>query len=212
MSTSNSGGADERAGYHHGNLRESLLDQGLRLLEESGEQGFSLRELARRVGVTANAAYRHFANKNDLMMALAAAGLDRFAASQAAAWQAADGDARERFLAIGCDYVRFARDHPALFRLMFGRFVAEHRNAELERASEAAFAGLCQGVGAALELASDAEETRLAAYNAWALVHGFSHLILDGQLDDAGQPPERVVESALRQWLHSRADRAGRAG
>ncbi|MDF1781428.1 MAG: TetR/AcrR family transcriptional regulator [Alcanivoracaceae bacterium] len=189
------------AGYHHGNLRAALIDEGLVLLEQTGEAKFSLRELARRVGVTANAAYRHFANKDALLMGLAAEGMRLFAASQAQAWAATSGDDADKFLSMGSNYVRFAQGRPELFRLMFGRYTVEHRSDELEQASNFAFAGLTQGVAAALGLSVESEETQLAAYNAWAVVHGFSHLILDGQIAGNGQDANVIVEAALKQWL-----------
>ena len=202
MSTYSSDTTDERqGGYHHGNLREALLEQGLALLEETGSQDFSLRELARRVGVSANATYRHFANKEDLARAMAAEGIRRFAAAQQESWQRASGSVSEKFLATGCAYVHFARQHPSLFRLMFGRFVAEHRSEEFAVASEQAFTALRLGVSAALGLEPASEQATLAAYNAWAVVHGFSYLILDGQLRDGTQDVEALVEQALRGWM-----------
>lgn len=205
VSTSKTASAKRRHdGYHHGNLRAALLEEGLRLLEEVGETGFRLRELARRVGVTANAVYRHFAGKEALLMGLAAQGFQSFAGNQARTWQQADGDAAQRFLATGCGYVDFARRHPELFRLMFGRFAASHRSDELDQASQVAFAALREGVAAAVALPPDSEAALLAAYNAWAVVHGFSHLILDGQIGDEAGDADKVVESALRQWLVAR--------
>lgn len=171
----------------------------MELLEEAGEAGFSLRELARRLGVTANAAYRHYANKDELLMALAAAGFRQFGDSQMRLWQDTPGSAADKFLASGCGYVRFACEHPALFRLMFGHQAASRRTAELEQASAQAFAGLLAGVASVLKLSPDTDEARLAATNAWALVHGFSHLILDGQLADGDV--EAQVRQALRLWL-----------
>lgn len=203
MSTSKQPSADERPGYHHGNLREALLEQGVRLLEESGEPRFSLRELARRVGVTANAVYRHFASKDVLLMGLASAGMRQFTAEQAQAWAATEGTSAEKFLATGCAYVRFARQNPALFRLMFGRFIVEHHSEELERESRHAFAALKSAVAATLNVDDDAESVPDAANAAWAVVHGFSHLILDGQMSGSDESLDEMVETALRQWLVS---------
>jgi AcrR family transcriptional regulator len=182
-------------------LREALLKEGLTLLEETGETSFSLRELARRVGVTANAAYRHFANKEALLMALAEEGFRQFGNNQMQIWQATPGSTAARFLASGCGYVRFAREHPALFRLMFGRMAAEHRSGGLEKTSRQTFTQLLDGVARVVGLTPDAPEARLVAYNAWALVHGYSHLILDGQLDGEMKDLEQMVESALKRWM-----------
>lgn len=187
--------------YHHGNLRKALLEEGLMLLEEHGEAGFSLRELARRVDVTPNAAYRHFINKEALLMGLAAEGFRVFDCGQKRVWRNTGGDAAEKFLAMGNNYVRFAQDQPALFGLMFGRFASENRTDEFENVSGTAFATLQQGVAAVLELPFDSETTRLTAYNAFAVVHGFSHLILDGQIHGTREDVEKLVESSLRHWI-----------
>lgn len=191
--------------YHHGNLRSALLEEGLALLAEKGADGFSLRELARRVGVTANASYRHFANKEALMTALAAEGFRRLRITQEAAEAAADG-ADRRLLAGGLCYLRFADANPALFRLMFG---ADRRRAdgdpELTAAATAAFETLRQAV--ARTGGADPDTVTRTALRAWALVHGLSHLLLDGQLDhfpsDRGDGALAVAEAALKDAIRN---------
>lgn len=183
--------------YHHGNLREALVAEGLRLLEEAPGEGFSLRELARRVGVSANATYRHFASKDALLQALAAEGFRRFALAQARAARGTP-DPREGFLAAGQAYVAFASAHPALFRLMFGRFSASQRGEELAAAGQLAFDGLCHGVAAALGQPVASPAVEVAALQAWSLVHGLSHLLLDGQLQRYGDRSGALLEAVLR--------------
>ena len=109
MSTSKPETPSDR--YHHGDLRRALVDEALVLLAESGDGGFSLRELARRVGVTANASYRHFASKDALMLAVAAEGFRRLRVAQQAAEAAAEG-AERRLVAGGLSYLRFAHANP----------------------------------------------------------------------------------------------------
>lgn len=194
--------ADEGS-YHHGHLREALVRDGLLLLEETGEAGFSLRELARRLGVSANAAYRHFASKEALLEAMAAEGFRRFAAAQAAALAGA-GDPARGFLAAGRAYVAFAEAQPALFRIMFGRFAAGRGEGEMRLAGEAAFQGLRLGVAALLGRPLDDAAVDVAALQAWSLVHGLSHLVLDGQLArraGAAATVDALVESVLRNSL-----------
>lgn len=183
--------------YHHGNLREALVDEGLVLLEQAPGGEFSLRELARRVGVSANAAYRHFDGKEALLQALAAEGFRRFALAQARAARGAP-DPREGFLAAGQAYVAFACAHPALFRLMFGRFSVNQRGEELAAAGLVAFEGLRHGVAAALGQPVEVPAVEVAALQAWSLVHGLSHLLLDGQLERHGDRAGRLVEEVLR--------------
>ncbi|HEX4869120.1 MAG TPA: TetR/AcrR family transcriptional regulator [Moraxellaceae bacterium] len=202
MSTSGREPADESR-YHHGRLREALVTEGLRLLEESGEGAFSLRELARRLGVSANAAYRHFASKEALLEALAAEGFRRFAAGQLMAARGGDSP-QAGFLAAGRAYVAFAEAHPALFRLMFGRFSADRHGDELAAAGELAYEGLRHGVAAALGRPVADPEVDVAVLRAWSLVHGLSHLVLDGQLARRlgnAAAVQACIEAVLRQAL-----------
>lgn len=191
--------------YHHGHLREALVQEGLRLLEEAGEAGFSLRELARRVGVSANAAYRHFASREALLEALAANGFRRFGAAQAQALVAADHPLRG-FLAAGHAYVAFARAQPGLFRLMFGRFSIGRAEGEMAQAGELAFQGLRHAVAAALAKPVGDAVVDVAALHAWSLVHGLSVLVLDGHLERRAGPGgveagiDAVLSLALGPW------------
>ncbi|MDI1452106.1 TetR/AcrR family transcriptional regulator [Polyangium sp. 6x1] len=105
--------------YHHGDLPRALREGALALIEERGPMGFTLRELARRVGVSHAAPYRHFADKRALLTALAAEGAHRLADAVDAALTAAGPDLRARFLAAAHAYVRFAMDHPGYFQAMF---------------------------------------------------------------------------------------------
>src|SRR5690348_1313893 len=105
--------------YHHGNLREALLDAGERALETSGAQNLSLRELAREVGVSHAAPRRHFADKQALLDALAHNGFERLGAILTAAIDAAGPDFDARLLSLARAYVGFATQHPALVGLMF---------------------------------------------------------------------------------------------
>ncbi len=111
--------------YHHGDLRNSLVEEAVRLIEREGVDAFSLREVARRVGVSANAAYRHFADKDALLAAVAAHGLAMLSrrmrlATDAVTTRAPIPRAIQRFKATGRAYVHFALAHPALFRVTFG--------------------------------------------------------------------------------------------
>src|SRR3990167_5289972 len=134
--------------YHHGNLREALVAAGLELLESTSADSLSLREIARQAGVSANAVYRHFADKDALLMALATEGFRRLGAAQLVA-RAESKDAVEVMLNAGRAYIHFARDNPALFRLMFGRFAKTHRTDELAQAEKNSIEPLLGAVAAA---------------------------------------------------------------
>jgi len=177
-----------RSTYHHGDLRAALLDAADGLLDEGGAGAVSLREAARRAGVSATATYRHFADKESLLAALAARGFDAFAAALAAA---ADG-AQEPLASMGQAYVRFAVARPGRFRLMFGTAVADRsRHPELLAAVERASEGFRARTREKWPSAHS-----LAMLRAWSMIHGLSHLVLDGMLP--GYDAEELARAVTR--------------
>ena len=173
-----SGGATKAArAYHHGDLRAAVIAAGLERLAEGDGAELGLRALARDVGVSATALYRHFPDKEALLDALADEGLRRLGALQAQAWLKAGGGVAG-FKATGIAYVRFAHDEPALFRLSFTRQMAGRK--EGGDGGEVAYNLLRAGVGEALPGAANVDT---AATHAWALVHGLAMLILDRRID-----------------------------
>lgn len=109
----------ERARYHHPNLRQALLDTALGLIADLGGPHFSLRELAKSVGTTHAAVYRHFADRSALLDALSAAGFARLSSYQQQALEMAMPGPLERLVALGLAYVRFAIENPGFFALLF---------------------------------------------------------------------------------------------
>ncbi|HEX4926628.1 MAG TPA: TetR/AcrR family transcriptional regulator [Burkholderiales bacterium] len=154
--------------YHHGDLRPTLLRAGQALLEKAGPDTLSLRELARRAGVSHNAPYRHFSDREALLAALAADGFRRLGEALATT------SGRETGLA----YVRFALEHPQLFRLMFGGRLRFSRHPALSEAAAQPYQALLAAFRAQPAIADPDK----AAAAAWALVHGLAHLLLDGHL------------------------------
>lgn len=132
--------ASPKAGYHHGDLRNAVIDRSLKLLEEHGVDALSLRLLARELGVSQPAFYHHFADRNELLAALAAKGFERLATGLEKIPEG-DGPAGKEALAHGIaalmqGYVRFALHRPHLFRVMFTHSVAMRPDsAELKRAA-----------------------------------------------------------------------------
>jgi len=183
--------------YHHGNLRSALIEAGLAALEQGDTAELSLRAVARSVGVSANAAYRHFADKDALLSALAAEGFRRFAARQAEA-AASSTDPTQARTASGRAYIGFAQDHPALFRLMFSHFLIASANPELQQTALEAFQGLIAATAKEAGTAPDDERTMLAAVARWSLVHGLSHLILDGQLAPFAGQVDHLIDGVLK--------------
>lgn len=190
MSTSESG--LEKKSYHHGDLRTALIEAGLTLLETRAADDLGLREVARAVGVSPTAIYRHFPDKRALMVALAGEGLARLAVAQRAASEAAGGGVAG-FSATGAAYVRFARANPALFRLIF----ANSGKGDLlaDQPEDEAFAFLrANATALAKEVGGDAQ---IVALQAWAIAHGLAMLMLDGQVQVDDAMIDRVVDAGV---------------
>jgi AcrR family transcriptional regulator len=169
--------------YHHGNLRNALLDAAVALIGEAGPRGFTLREVARRAGVSHNAPYRHFASKDDLLLAVAAEGFERLASVMREA-MVPGGSPRERLELCGCGYVDFALRWPQHLLVMFDLPAALREGCDPgPRIGEDAFRVLLDGIVAAQEsgdlLAGDPQPL---AWTAWSLVHGIAKLATGGNL------------------------------
>lgn len=165
-----------RTTYHHGDLRAALLAAARVLLDEGGVAAVSLREAARRAGVSPAACYRHFADKDALLTALAEQGFQEFAQ---ALGQASHG-AQEPFAEMGIAYVLFAVQRPGMFRLMFGPAVADRSRSP---ALLAAIAASTQLFESGLKRSTHvAPQDPVAGLRAWATVHGLATLAIDGML------------------------------
>lgn len=186
--------------YHHGDLKRALLEAALEMLDEEGAEGVGLRELARRVGVSAAAPYRHFRGRQALLEAVATEGFRRFSAMMAAKEQ--DLPEVEQLPAMAEAYVRFALVQPALFRLMFSRQVDKTGNRALHDAAVEAYASLAKA--AAREVPDAPSE---GAVIAWSFVHGLAMLLLDEQI--LGVSPQN--SDSLVRNLSQRFVRAMRA-
>jgi len=149
--------------YHHGDLPAALLRAAGKTLERRGIAALSLRETARRAGVSHNAPYRHFPDREALLAALAAEGFAMLA----------ERLRRQPGREMGEAYVRFALQQPQRFRLMFGGLVPMTKYPELRNAAQGAYQAL-------IEAFKEMPRPELAAAAAWSLVHGLSQLLLDG--------------------------------
>jgi AcrR family transcriptional regulator len=183
--------------YHHGNLRESLLEAADIVLARQGASGITLREVAKEAGVSHAAPYHHFASLDDMLAAVAERGFMRLIEAMASAPEAPD--ARERLLQISEAYVNCARANPAQFRLMFGPLLARKRDyPALQVAAERAF-----GCVLAAATAHDPENGAELALVGWSLAHGLSNLLIDGALD--GLPMQLPAATVLARQLAQRA-------
>jgi AcrR family transcriptional regulator len=191
-------------GYHHGDLRTALVDAAIVLIAERGVRRFSVAEASRRVGVTTAAPYRHFADREDLLAAVAARGLHTFAAMAVA--EAGGAVAPERRLAaLASAYVRFAAEHRALFDTLFSAGIDKSRHPELQRAWEPVDALLAE-----VQQLCDADDAAADALTAAAeaTAHGYAMLLLDGEYGQGPGAVEVAADSAARAVLALIAGRA----
>lgn len=179
--------------YHHGNLREALLEAGIALIGDVGPAGFTLREAARRAGVSHNAPYRHFRDKDALLAALAAQGFEELTASMLRA-AAKERMPLERLRVAGAAYIDYALRRPEHFTVMFDAPAADtgdpaHAAGARAFATLAGFIVECQKEG---ELAPG--DPLQIARVAWSLVHGIAKLAIAGRFP--GWPKSRILDFA----------------
>lgn len=177
--------------FHHGDLRAALLAAGLAAVRSRGD--LSLRALAREAGVTPTAAYRHFADKDALLRALAAEGYARL--SSAMPGPDDPRPTRERIVAAGLAYIAFARAEPGLFRLMTGLPSQAASGPDAGHPGAAAFAAFADLVAGAMTGAgaADAHRTTLGL---WAVAHGLADLLVSGQIP-ATDLPDTATQAIL---------------
>jgi AcrR family transcriptional regulator len=200
----------EARSYHHGNLREALVEAGVELARTGGPSAVLLRAVSRQAGVSHNAAYRHFANQEDLLAAVAERcmmqlGLLMIERTNLVTERGLIRRARARLQAIGRAYIDFARAEPGWFRTAFSSARPHPADAQTREPSPADGAESGQTTNPYLLLSARLDELVDAGaltperrpgaeFAAWAAVHGLSSLLLDGPLRDL---PEPQVESAI---------------
>lgn len=176
--------------YHHGSLRQALLRAAAEAIAEKGVAALSLRELARRAGVSHAASSHHFGDKAGLLTALAAEGHDLLGDELAAAMEET-GD----FLEVGVAYVRFAIRHRSHFEVMFRPDLVRNDDPVLMAARARTSEALYGGVATVLD-GSEGTDPGVAGIAAWSIVHGFASLWLNGALNDAvAADPEAAARS-----------------
>ena len=200
----------EPESYHHPNLRQTLLDAAIALIGEVGVQSFTLREVARRAGVSHNAPYRHFANKEALLNDVATEGFERLIASMQSSMIQANSPL-ERLELSGCGYVAFALRWPQHFSVMFDRPRSASGEERIE-AGSSAFAVLLGCISAAQE-SSDlpAGDSLPLAWMAWSFVHGVAKLTISGAIPLSERSTiafTRTSSSAIFAGMKSAANRS----
>jgi AcrR family transcriptional regulator len=180
--------------YHHGDLRAACLRAARELLEEDGSAALSLRAVARRAGVSPSAPYRHYADRDALLAAVAASGYRELAERLVAA-QPVPPSTPDDLAESAVAYVRFALEHPALFRAMFAE-PCDAKSAERTAAVTAISDSVTSNIG---RVFPDADPEAMSTA-AWALVHGLAFLYLDGKLD--ASTPEALAKK-VRAVVHA---------
>jgi AcrR family transcriptional regulator len=200
--------------YHHGDLRRALIETALQLVTEEQDWTFSLREVARRAGVSHRAPYNHFPEKLDLLAAVAAVGFERLRDGMVRAMAGVDG-AEALLVAIVRTYVRVGLENPALYRLMFGPALSEAGSVDRPTAARVAGAEaravledvILRGArSAAFAVSPDsAKDVALAALAAWSAAHGLTMFAIDRipmahlSVDDMIDRLLRMVVTGLRE-------------
>jgi len=164
--------------YHHGGLRAALIAAALELIEEHGVKAFTLKDAARIAGVSVAAPYRHFADKDALLLAIQEEGFAAFNAALAASRNAA-ATPKARLIELGVAYLRFALEHPAHIRVMFGNTGGAKLERRPNSAAPAGYELLVEAV-AAFTPHTPPEQQRDLVLACWSAVHGYAMLYLDG--------------------------------
>jgi AcrR family transcriptional regulator len=191
--------------YHHGNLREALLQSAIRLIAEVGPTAFTLREVARRAGVSHNAPYRHFQDKDDLLAAVATQGYGELTDAMTAAAAAQESNPLSRLKQAGLAYVSFALRRPEHFTVMFEAPPSKQQRPEATEAAERAFSTL---VGFVQECQEKKQlppgDPMDFALLAWSWVHGIAKLAITGRLPYRSKAKIlRFAEFVIDQSLHA---------
>ncbi len=195
--------SDRRDSYHHGNLREALVEAALRLIAERGPAGFAFVELARAAGVSPAAPYRHFRDRNALLAEVARRGFVRFAAQMERNWNEGRPDPISALENCGRAYLDFARRDPASYAVMFESGLPPDGDAELRHAADLAFGVLRRAAAAACATAAARRPPALmVALHVWAMSHGIASLFI-GHRHKLPMAPEELLEAGLLIYLQS---------
>ena len=212
MAWSDRGG---RRGYHHGNLKEALINAALELIAAKGPLGFTFAEAARAAGVSQAAPYRHFRDRDELMVDVAVRGFERFEAALVKAWNDGAPNPLAAFENLGKAYLAFAREEPAYYAAMFEAGIPLEQNPELQQLGDRAFA--------VLRMAAETVCSRLPkegrppalmmALHIWSLSHGVASLFGRGDAARRKLPmsPEDLLEAGVLTYLQGLGLMGGRS-
>jgi AcrR family transcriptional regulator len=193
--------------YHHGDLRRAILDAALELIKESGIQSLSLREIARRIGVTPAAPYHHFKDRGELLLQIGMQGYgDLLHNLEQAAAEAsgAEDECEAEFHA----YLQFAREHSAVYAVMFSAELVRHDDcARVKAIADRCFALVCASVARSRKLSE--KMSAEAAISSWALLHGLVVLDQGNLLEESPPEQERIAIQGALAVLRGLSERHG---
>jgi AcrR family transcriptional regulator len=199
------GGGQGPRGYHHGNLRETLVRAALELIAEKGPGGFTFADAARWAGVSPAAPYRHFRDRDELLADVARRGFELFAAALAKAWDDGRPDLMGAFDRLGKAYLAFAKAEPAYYSAMFEAGVALDTDPQLRAASDSAFAVLRAAAERLVVLmpAAARPPALMVALHIWSITHGIASLFGRGDAARRALPmsPEDLLEAEVLIYL-----------
>jgi AcrR family transcriptional regulator len=203
MSWSRQGGRPR--GYHHGNLKETLIRAALELIAQKGAAGFTFAEAARWAGVSPAAPYRHFRDRDELLADVARRGFDQFEIALARAWDGGRPDAFTAFDRLGKAYLHFAKSEPAYYSAMFEAGIPPEASPELRDAGERAFAVLRTATERLVATIppQNRPPVLMMTLHIWALSHGIASLFGRGDAARRSFPmaPEDLLEAAVLIYL-----------
>ena len=191
--------------YHHGNLREALIQAARELIKEKGPAGFTFADAARSAGVSPAAPYRHFKDREALLADVAREGFQRFEAMLATGWNGGKPEPMTAFNNVGKAYLAFARSEPAYYAAMFESGLAPDANPEMRAASDRAFAILRTAADGVVTLlpAGKRPPALMMSLHVWSMAHGIASLFGRGDSGRRTLPmtAEELLESAMLIYL-----------
>ena len=194
-----------REAYHHGNLREALIEAALALIADHGAEGFTFAEAARQAGVSPAAPYRHFRDREQLLAEVAVQGFGRFETSLTAAWNKGAPDPVTALCNLGRAYLEFARTQPGYYNAMFEAGIPPTASLELREAGDRAFGVLRSAAEAVIaKLPPDGRPPSLmAALHIWSMAHGIASLFGERQAGKRSMPmsPDDLLEAGTLVYL-----------
>jgi AcrR family transcriptional regulator len=193
-------------GYHHGNLKEALLQAALDLIGQKGAAGFTFADAARMAGVSPAAPYRHFRDRDELLSSIAQRGFEQFESALGSAWEDGRPDTMTAFDRLGKAYLAFAREEPAYYSAMFESQIPSDATPALQAASERAFAivrAAAERLAALAPPGTPRPPALMMALHIWSMTHGIASLFGRGDAARRALPmsPEELLEAEMLIYL-----------